>query len=80
MYGAAVGGGVRITRFYSDHRVDRLPVVAEGMFHRLAIAAAELRSPSLRRATGQLKSRLAYLNRVFPYSPPAASRSSLRAR
>ena len=71
--------GERITGFYSVHQVDRRPVVkylgrrgflfllAESLHHRMAIAAAELRSASLRRATGQLKARLAYLNRVFPY-------------
>lgn len=71
--------GERIIEFYSVHRVDRRPVVhylgprgprflvAEALHHRMAIAAAELRSPALRRATGQLKARLAYLNRVFPY-------------
>jgi alcohol-forming fatty acyl-CoA reductase len=71
--------GERITEFYSVHQVDRRPVVkylgrrgprfllAESLHHRMAIAAAELRSASVRRATGQLKARLAYLNRVFPY-------------
>jgi alcohol-forming fatty acyl-CoA reductase len=71
--------GERITEFYSVHQVDRRPVVkylgrrgfrfqvAVSLHHRVAIAAAELRSASLRRATGQLKARLAYLNRVFPY-------------
>jgi len=71
--------GERITKFFSVHQVERRPVVkylgrrgpgfrlAESVHHRMAIAAAELRSPSLRRATGQLKARLAYLNRVFPY-------------
>lgn len=71
--------GKRIINFYSVHQVDRRPVVkylgppglrfvlADSLHHRVAIAAAELRSPSLRRATGQVKARLAYLNRVFPY-------------
>ena len=71
--------GERITKFFTVHQVERRPVVkylgrrgaafrlAESLHHRMAIAAAELRSPSLRRATGQLKARLAYLNRVFPY-------------
>jgi hypothetical protein len=73
--------GERITGFYSVHQVDRWPVVkylgrrgprfllAESLHHRVAIAAAELRSASLRRATGRLKARLRYLNRVFPTSP-----------
>src|ERR1044071_6343505 len=71
--------GKRIINFYSVHQVDRRPVVkylgppglwfvlADSLHHRVAIAAAELRAPSLRRATGQVKARLAYLNRVFPY-------------
>src|SRR5262249_42736646 len=71
--------GKRILEFYSVHQVDRRPVVkylgppgvrfllADSLHHRVAIAATELRSPSMRRATGKLKSRLAYLNRVFPY-------------
>lgn len=71
--------GERITEFFSVHQVDRRPAVkylgrrglsfslAELVHHRMAIAAAKLRSPALRKATGQLKSRLAYLNRVFPY-------------
>jgi 1-acyl-sn-glycerol-3-phosphate acyltransferase len=71
--------GERIIEFFSVHQVDRRPVVkylgargfrfqvAETLHHRLPIAAARLRSRSNRKTTGQLKSRLAYLNRVFPY-------------
>ena len=59
--------GERITKFFTVHQVERRPVVkylgrrgpgfrlAESVYHRMAIAAAELRSPSLRRATGQLR-------------------------
>ncbi|HEV8148890.1 MAG TPA: SDR family oxidoreductase [Gemmatimonadales bacterium] len=71
--------GDRILEFFSVHRVDRRPVVkylgargfrfqvAETLYHRLPIAVARLRPHSSRKATGQLKSRLAYLNRIFPY-------------
>ena len=69
----------RLTDFYTVHQVDRRPVLkylgprglrfllAESIHHRMAMAAAELRSPAMRRATGQLKARLSYINRIFPY-------------
>jgi alcohol-forming fatty acyl-CoA reductase len=69
----------RITEFYTVHPVDRMPAIrylgprglrfmlADGLHHRLPIAAAQLRSPALRRSAGQLCARLTYMNRVFPY-------------
>ncbi len=69
----------RITEFYTVHSVDRMPAIrylgprgfrfelADGLLHRLPIAAAQLRSPALRRSGRQLRARLSYLNRVFPY-------------
>jgi alcohol-forming fatty acyl-CoA reductase len=69
----------RITESYTVHSVDRMPAIrylgprglrfalADGLHHRLPIAAAQLRSPALRRSGRQLRARLTYMNRVFPY-------------
>jgi alcohol-forming fatty acyl-CoA reductase len=69
----------RITEFYTVHSVDRMPtirylgppgfrfVLADGLHHGSAIAAAQLRSPALRRSAEQLRERLTYMNRAFPY-------------
>ena len=68
-----------IRGFFSVHQVDRAPVIryvgprgfrfalAHALHHRLAVAAASLRYPALRRSGAQLLARLSYLNRVFPY-------------
>jgi fatty acyl-CoA reductase len=69
----------RITEFYAVHSVDRMPAIrylgprgfrfklADSLLHRLPIAAAQLRSPALRRSGRQLRARLSYMNRVFLY-------------
>lgn len=69
----------RIRDFFSVHLVERRPTLrylgppglrfalAEGLHHRLAIAAARLRSRRARQSGSQLLARLVHLNRVFPY-------------
>jgi 1-acyl-sn-glycerol-3-phosphate acyltransferase len=68
-----------ITEFYTVHSVDRMPArrylgppglrftLSDYLHHRLPIAAAQMRSPALRRSARDLRARLDYMNRVFPY-------------
>jgi fatty acyl-CoA reductase len=68
-----------IQDFFQDHRVDRRPVIgylgqrglrfglADLVHHRLAPAAAALRSAGRLRSARQMRARIAHLNRVFPY-------------
>lgn len=68
-----------IRDFFRIHRVARRPMLAylgppgvwfrlaHAVHHGLGIALVGLRSRSLRRLAGQLRTKLAYVNRAFPY-------------
>ncbi|HEX9755967.1 MAG TPA: SDR family oxidoreductase [Gemmatimonadales bacterium] len=68
-----------IRDFFRTHQVARRPTLAylgprglrfklaQAIHHGLGIAMAELRSRKLRRSAIQLRARLEYVNRVFPY-------------
>ena len=68
-----------IQEFFQDHRVDRRPVIgflgrrglrfalADLVHHRLAPTVAALRTSGTLRSARQMRTRIAHLNRVFPY-------------